>query len=103
MLLKGLKAIGEYMGVHPTTILRWHRMYNISGLDFPLMPEFTGIGQGITYITHTSLIAKWIQQHSDRDVHFKKAGLKWPKQHKRITMGTLRRKAILRKIVEDIE
>ena len=101
MLLKGLKAIGEYMGVHPTTILRWHRQYNLYPLGFPLMPQYTGIGQGITYITMTSLIAKWIQLHSDRDIHFKQAGLKYPKQRKKLTMGTRKRQAILKKIVED--
>ena len=103
MIIKSLKSIGQYLGVHATTILRWHRMYpDDFGLCFPLMVQMSGKGQGFLYVTSVYLIAQWIQRHSDRDIHFKRAGLKYPRQRKMLTMGAIRRKAILNKIIGDV-
>ncbi len=102
MIIKGLKAIGEYMGVHPTTVLRWHHMYDDYSLCFPLVPRYTGKGQGFLYMTNIYLICQWLQRHSERDIHFKKANLKYPRQRKMLTMGAIRRKTILNKIVGDM-
>ena len=89
-LLKGLRAIGKYMGVAPVTILRWHRSYEDLSFSFPLFPRFTGIGSGFQYMTHTGLILLWMERLSRRSAIEQKSNLRRPRKRKVVRMGETR-------------
>jgi len=67
MIIKGLRAIGLYMGVSGMTILRWHKKYDDWTLNFPLAPFGTGIGNAEHYFAETELIVEWLRRLCRKD------------------------------------
>jgi len=67
MIIKGLRNIGQHLGVTRSSVLRWHTQYDDPTLNFPLIPRHTGKGANIYYLTSTELINKWILRLSRQD------------------------------------
>ncbi len=67
MIIKGLRNIGQHLGVTRSSILRWHTQYDDPTLNFPLIPRHTGKGANIMYWIETELVNQWLIRLSHKD------------------------------------
>ncbi len=69
-VIRGTRNIAAFMGVSPTTILRWRKRFRGSTevkLCFPAMEIPNGIGWSWSVWTHTALILEWMQRWCEID------------------------------------
>lgn len=80
IVLHGIKAIAEYMGVSAATISRWRTRFRGREeirLCFPAILIPTGKGWGFRMISHTGLIQDWMERWAAIDAAEAQKKAKW--------------------------
>jgi hypothetical protein len=90
LVIHGTKAIAQYMGMSPATIVRWRTRFRGREefrLCFPAMLVPTGKGWGFRMIAHTALIKDWVERWAAIDAAKTQEKNRWRRRPKMKRIG----------------